>query len=133
MTGLSAETLALAGETSWEVEARQKGPAEVCGCGHTMAKHSGEGDRARCNHGRTLWCPCRVPLAVLRVPNARHASYKTGPDGHAVMKLLGKLSALGLAGECDWVARCSECGADPVCVVALADGKVNVPRCGEHR
>lgn len=106
--------------------------AEVCGCGHTMAKHEQSGAVWLCIHGHGK-CPCREPRSVLKVPNARVFSYKTDESGHAAVKGIGKTVEMGRGSRLDWTATCCDCDREPVTVVAIDGGARNEPRCEVHR
>lgn len=106
--------------------------AEVCGCGHTMAKHEQSGAAWLCIHGYGK-CPCREPRSVLKVPNARVFSYRNDEAGVAVVKGIGKTVELGKGHRLDWTATCVDCDQEPVTVVSVEDGKRFEPRCGVHR
>lgn len=107
--------------------------AAVCACGHTIAKHEHTVAGWKCYQGGYDKCKCANPVAVLKVPNARLFSYKTDESGHAVMKGVGKTAAIGKAHRLEWLVGCSACGAEPVTVVKVDDGRANEPRCGGHR
>ena len=131
--GLSEAAIAEAKEALARAEASKVGAdnrAEVCGCGHTMAKH----DAGVCYHGYQK-CRCAVPIAVLKVPNARVFSYRNDEAGPAVVKGIGKTVEMGKGHRLEWVTTCREdgCEAEPDTVVSLDGGKRFEPRCGAHR
>lgn len=135
--GLSVEALAEASATLVKVERikdRDDPRAEVCGCGHTMAKH--ERSEAlgtwTCFHGYQK-CRCAHPYSVLKVPNARVFSFRNDEAGCAVMKGVGRTVEIGKGHRLDWVSSCSDCAGEPVTVVELEGGKRYEPRCGAHR
>lgn len=104
----------------------------ICACGHPVQKHGESRGRALCNALRAT-CPCREVVVAVKASNARVFCFKTDEAGPALLKGWLKSVEAGFGERLEWCTTCCACGAQPVTVVAVDEGKRHEPRCGVHK
>lgn len=116
---------------------RQDLDRRICACGHPMSRHrpnefaerqTGIVGAHTCSMPRVgSVCSCKLPRAVLQVPNTKHflmtGIKDGGPSGHALIRGIQSVKQKSLSeySDIEWLipVKCDRCGSEDVRVTPV--------------